>query len=251
VFWIYVLAGVVTAILTATVGAVIVMTQRRQIDQARRFGQRLVEGQEAERARIARELHDDIIQRVALIGGEVSALARIITVPTAAAAQRIEGIREELSDLADQIRVMARRAHPSTLEHLGLVKSVESLANDMAISDGLDVTVEMAEDLGIDRLEPPAALSLYRVAQEALRNVARHSGTDRATLRLGTDGGGIFMAIEDRGVGMDPTDREGEGLGLLGLTERLRAVQGSLTIDSTPGQGTRLVAWVPARRRER
>lgn len=244
-WWIYVLSAVVTVVFTATVVGVIVAAQRRQVEQARRFSRGLVEAQEAERARIARELHDDIIQRVALIGGEVSALARILPSPSPAVSQRIEGLREELGDLADQIRAMARRTHPSILEHLGLEKSIRGLAQEMAVSDGLDVAVEVAPDAGLDRLDSPAALSLFRVAQEGLRNVARHAGTAQAAVRIGCRGEGAFLAVEDRGRGM-AAGASREGLGLLGLTERLRAVQGTLTIDSTPGQGTRLVAWVPA-----
>lgn len=84
----------------------------------------MVEAQEAERSRIARELHDDVIQRVALIGGELSALGRAIPGPTPAVTQRIDGLREELNDLADEVRSMARRAHPAILDHLGLVQAL-------------------------------------------------------------------------------------------------------------------------------
>lgn len=244
-WWIYLLAGVVTVVFTATVVAVIVLTQRRQVDQARRFSQGLVEAQDAERARIARELHDDVIQRVALIGGEVSALARVLGEPGPAASQRIGGLQEELGDLAEQIRTMARRAHPSLLDHLGLVKALQGLAADMQVSDGLAVAVEVTHEDRVDRLSPPAALSLYRVAQEGLRNVARHSGTTAATVRLGVRDGGVFVTVEDRGAGLPPPAARGQGLGLLGLGERLRAVDGELVIEGEPGRGTRLTAWVP------
>ena len=103
IYWIYLLAGVVTVIFTGTVIGVVVQTQRRQVEQSRRFSQGLVEAQEAERARIARELHDDVIQRVALIGGEVSALGRMIPEPSELIRQRFEGLREELHDLADEV----------------------------------------------------------------------------------------------------------------------------------------------------
>jgi signal transduction histidine kinase len=244
-WWIYLLAGAVTVVFTATVVALIVVTQRRQVEQARRFSQGLVEAQDAERARIARELHDDIIQRVALIGGEVSALTRILGDPGGPVTQRIEGIREELNDLAEQVRTMARRAHPSLLEHLGLVKAVQSLAAEMQVSDGLAVTVDVDGSAGFETLAPGPALSLYRVAQEGLRNVARHAGSAEATLRLGRRSGGVFVAVEDRGRGMSAGAGQAAGLGLLGLTERLRAVQGTLSVESEPGRGTRLVAWVP------
>ncbi|MEO8451279.1 MAG: sensor histidine kinase [Gemmatimonadota bacterium] len=221
------------------------LTQRRQVEQSRRFSQGLVEAQEAERSRIARELHDDIIQRIALLGGELSGLARTIPEPTEAVTQRIEGLRDELHDLADEVRQMARRAHPAVLDHLGLVKAVRNLAGEMATSDGLDVGVDVTNEPALARLSPAAALSLFRVTQEGLRNVVRHSGTLEAKVRLGARESGVFVAIEDKGQGMDPNSADEQGLGLLGLNERLRAVQGRLTIESAPGEGTRLVAWVP------
>lgn len=250
IWWIYLLAGAVTVIFTATVVGVIVLAQRRQVEQSQRFSQGLVEAQEAERARIARELHDDIIQRIALIGGEVSELGRVLTDPTPAVTQRLEGLREELLDLADEVRSMARRAHPSILDHLGLVKALQSLAGEMQISDGLDVTLELGLDESQNGVPSQAALPLYRVAQEGLRNVARHAGTGAAVLRAGRRQGGVFVEVEDRGVGMTQGSREDRGLGLLGLSERLRAVRGQLLLDSEPGRGTRLTAWVPERSRQ-
>ncbi len=247
VWWVYVLAGAVTVIFTATVVGVIVFAQRRQVEQSQRFSQGLVEAQEAERARIARELHDDIIQRIALIGGEVTELGRVIPDPPPIVHQRLEGLRDELRDLADEVRSMARRAHPSILDHLGLFKALQSLAGEMRISDGLDVTLDLDLDDGQNGLPSPAALSLYRVAQEGLRNVARHAGTGAAVLRAGRRDRGVFVEVQDEGVGSSPGDRDGRGLGLRGLSERLRAVKGQLSLDSEPGRGTRLTAWVSER----
>lgn len=245
IFWVYVLAGLVTLIFTATVVGVIVVAQRRQMEQARRFSQGLVEAQEAERARIARELHDDVIQRVALIGGELSALGRMIPDPSEAVAGRIDGLREELHDLADEVRGMARRAHPSILEHLGLVKALQSLAADLQVSGDLKVTFVFDPADTFDRLPPAAGLALFRVAQEGLRNVVRHAGVREATVLLARVDGGTAVTVEDRGRGVEPGASFGRGLGLHGLTERLRAVQGKLQFESAPGRGTRLVAWVP------
>lgn len=245
VYWIYLLAGIVTILFTGTVVGVVVLTQRRQVDQSRRFSQGLVEAQEAERARIARELHDDVIQRIALIGGELSALGRTVPSPSGAFRVRLDGVREELLDLADEVRGMARRAHPAILDHLGLVKALQSLAADMSVSDDLAVTVDGGSTIDMTRVSPAAALSLFRVAQEGLRNVARHAGVKEATIRFGEREGGVFVSISDRGVGMDPTGGSGSGLGLLGLTERLRAVQGHLGVVSSSQAGTELTAWVP------
>ena len=243
--WIYVLSSALVFIVIGTVIRLVVAVQRKQVEESRRFSQGLVEAQDAERARIARELHDDVIQRVALIGGELSALGRIIPNPSEAVTQRIDGLREELHDLADEVRAMARRTHPAILDHLGLPNALQSLAADLAVSDDLAVTVETDPAADFSAVSPAAALSLFRAAQEGLRNVARHAGVSSATVRVGPRDGGVFVAIEDRGNGMAPSEAAGKGLGLIGLNERFRAVQGQVSIASHPGQGTTLTAWVP------
>jgi signal transduction histidine kinase len=251
IFWVYLAAVVVTLIFGVTVVGLIVATQRKQAEQSRRFSQGLVAAQESERARIASELHDDIIQRVALIGGEVAGLERAIPAPPEQVTLRIDGLREELHDLAAEIRAMARRAHPSVLAHLGLVPALEALGRELGEAEGLTVTVMTRVEGGVDDLAPAAALSLYRVAQEGLRNVARHAGVREAVIELGRDAAGLLLTVTDRGQGFDPAATAGRGLGLLSLAERLRAVQGRLSVESPSGKGTRLVAWVPAERGNR
>jgi signal transduction histidine kinase len=250
IIWIYALSAILVVMVVGTVIRLMLAIQRRQVEESRRFSQGLVEAQDAERARIARELHDDVIQRVALIGGELSALGRLIPEPTDQVTQRIDGLREELHDLADEVRAMARRAHPAVLDHLGLPKSLQILGSDMATSDDLTVDVEVDPALDLTRVSPAAALSLFRVAQEGLRNVARHAGTQAAMLRLMPREGGIALEVRDQGAGMATDGSFGKGLGLLGLTERLRAVQGTLTVASTPGTGTTITAWVPNKGRD-
>lgn len=243
--WVYLLASALVFIVIGTVIRLMVTVQRKQVEESRRFSQGLVEAQDAERARIARELHDDVIQRIALIGGELSALGRIIPNPSDAVTQRVEGLREELHDLAEEVRGMARRAHPGILDHLGLPKALQSLATDMSISDDLKVTVETDPSADFSAVGPAATLSLFRVAQEGLRNVVRHAGVTEATVRVGLRDSGVFVAIEDQGVGIAQPGGENKGLGLLGLNERLRAVRGRVSVTSEPGQGTTLTAWVP------
>ncbi|MGE0440903.1 MAG: sensor histidine kinase [Gemmatimonadales bacterium] len=243
-FYAYVLTGGTAALFLSVVIGVLVAAQRKQVEQSRRFSQGLVEAQEAERSRIARDLHDDVIQRVALIGGELSALGRLIPDKSPAVAQRIDGLREELHDLAEEVRGMARRAHPAILDHLGLLKAVQNLGADMQVSDELAVEVIAPPDADFEGLSAPAGLALYRVAQEGLRNVVRHSGVREARVTLGMTDREVTLSVEDHGKGLPAEKGQGMGLGLLGLNERLRAVQGSLTVES-PGKGTKVTARVP------
>lgn len=243
--WFYLLSSALVFIVIGTVIRLIVTVQRKQVEESRRFSQGLVEAQDAERARIARELHDDVIQRVALIGGELTALGRMLPDPSEAVSQRLEGLREELHDLADEVRAMARRTHPAILDHLGLPNALQSLAADLAISDDLRVVLDIDPVAQLGAVSPAAGLALFRAAQEGLRNVARHAAVAEATVRVGERDGGVFVAIEDRGVGMEPGAGAGKGLGLLGLNERFRAVQGQVSVVSGLGKGTTLTAWVP------
>lgn len=140
---------------------------------------------------------------------------------------------------------MARRAHPAVLDHLGLPKALQTLAADLMVSDDLAVEVVLDEQLDVAGIGQAAALSLFRVAQEGLRNVARHSGVNEATVTLSNRSSGLSLEVRDHGAGLGPNGAFGKGLGLLGLSERLRAVQGTLSIASPPDGGTSVIAWVP------
>ncbi len=214
--------------------------QRRFLATTRQFGGRVLAAQEEERAWIARELHDDVIQRVAMIGHELEQFER----GSAAESVRIAGIREELHDLAGEIRRLAHRMHPAVLDHLGLSAALVQLAAEF---EQLGLRIRLDSTLPAESVPPEVATCLYRVAQESLRNVARHAGVEEAELRLRSDGGGVLLEVEDAGRGFDPASPGARvGLGLTSLSERLRLVQGRLSIRSEPGQGTRISAWAPA-----
>ena len=213
--------------------------QRRYLATTRQFGGRVLAAQEEERAWIARELHDDLIQRVAMIGHELEQFERGVAAPV-----RLAGIREELHDLAGEIRRLAHRMHPAVLDHLGLSAALAQLVAEFD-QQGLHVSLESA--VPAESVPPDVSTCLYRVAQEGLRNVARHSGAQEARLRLRPDGRGVLLEIEDAGRGFDPASPSARaGLGLTSLSERIRLVHGRLSIRSEPGQGTRISAWAPA-----
>jgi signal transduction histidine kinase len=241
-WWIFVAATVLGVVLAASFIASVLIQQRRFLATTRQFAGRLLAAQEEERAWIARELHDDLIQRVAVLGQDLEQLER--GREGVAEPVRLAGIREELHDLAGEIRRIAHRMHPAVLDHLGLSAALVQLAAEFE-QQGLAVRLESS--LPSEAVPAAVATCLYRVAQEALRNIARHAGVSEALVRVVPDRGGVLLEVRDDGAGFDPgSDSARAGLGLTSLTERLHLVQGRLSIHSMPGQGTSIVAWVPA-----
>ncbi len=236
-------AGLVAVVLASAVVVSVIVQQRRFLAAHRAFSGRLLEAQEEERAWVARELHDDLIQRVGLLGQEVAAIRGLLQEP-GAAEHHLSGLQAELRDLGEEIRRLAHRMHPSVLDTLGLPAALRALGREIETTEHLPVHVRVEEPA--PSLTPSAALSLYRVAQEALRNVVKHAAASEATVRLGRERGGAVLEVVDAGRGFDAA-QEGmrHGLGVTSMTERLRLVRGTVRIVSAPGRGTRMTAWVP------
>lgn len=216
-----------------------IVQQRRFLAAHRRFSSRLLVAQEEERAWIARELHDDLIQRVGLLGQEVDAAATAGS--REAANARLAGLRAELYDLAEEIRRLAHRMHPSVLDNFGLPAALDALAQEL---EGDDLTVRVLVEIA-PQLTAGQALCLYRVAQEALRNVVKHAAASEATVRLRESHGGTALEVVDGGVGYEPSAPGRPGLGMTSMQERVRLFNGTLTVVAAPGRGTRLTAWLP------
>ena len=241
--WVFVSATVVGVILTVAFAASMVIQQRRYLNATRDLSGRLLAAQEEERAWVARELHDDLIQRVAVLGHELEEIERAGPIPADESARRLGGIRAELHDLAEEIRRLAHRMHPAVLDHLGLPAALVTLASELA-SGGLDVGVDTT--VSNEGIPADVATSLYRVAQEGLRNAAKHARVPTAVVRLRAEAGGLTLEVEDNGAGFDmASEAAHSGLGLTSLAERMRLLQGRLTVRTKPGQGTRITAWVP------
>ena len=241
--WVFVSATVVGVILTIAFAASMVIQQRRYLSATRDLSGRLLAAQEEERAWVARELHDDLIQRVAMLGHELEQIEHAGPMPADESARRLGGIRADLHDLAEEIRRLAHRMHPAVLDHLGLPAALVTLAAELA-SGGLDVGVDT--NVTNEGIPADVATCLYRVAQEALRNAAKHAGVSTAVVRLHAEAGGLLLEVEDGGAGFDTASPAAHtGLGLTSLAERVRLLQGRLTIRTKPGQGTRICAWVP------
>jgi signal transduction histidine kinase len=205
-------------------------------------GPGFVEAEELERRRVARELHDDIGQGLALLTIEIDLLGR--EPPTAAEfASRVQGLSIRVRELSSAVHGLSHQLHPSTVEQLGLVAALRGLCREVGVGRGLEVTFTHSD---VPEMTRAAALCLYRVAQEALRNVVRHSGTARAAVELAGAPDGLRLVVSDRGVGFDPAAVGVVGLGLVSMRERLQMAGGDLTIHAAPGVGVRVAARVPA-----
>jgi PAS domain S-box-containing protein len=226
------------------------LTERRMVEDRLRANQRelqllarrLLEAQETERSRIARELHDDLNQSLALVSMEMDLLAGSLPGSPTAAAERVRELSGRIKELSSAVHDLSHQLHPSKLEHMGLVAAVRGLCQELRHSHALDVTFTHDPDPGT--VPPAAALCLYRIAQEALRNVIKHSGSQRATVSLTGTEDTLQLRITDDGIGFDPAAVT-EGLGLVSMRERLSLIGGTIAIDSRPSGGTRIDVRIP------
>ena len=207
---------------------------------------RLIGTQEEERRRVARELHDDVMQRLAVLSNLLDETASRMRRANKSVRALIGSAQSNLTGVRQTIRDVSHAMHPATLEHAGLVPALASLTHELQERGEVDVEADLTAPE--HPLPPEVALALYRVAQEALRNVAQHSGTRRASVRLATsDDGAVTLTVRDEGVGFDPdTIPRTRGLGLISIHERARLVGGEASIASKPGIGTEVRVSVPA-----
>ncbi len=216
-----------------------IRARRRAEHRLRNLGQQLISTQEDERKNIARELHDNVSQRLALISIELDMAQPEST-------DRLPALAESAREISADIRALSHSLHPAKLEQLGLAKSLKGLCREIGSSTALDTTSDLRGD--IDSFSPDVALCIYRIAQEALGNVARHSGSEWATLEAHADTEWFTLTVADGGKGFQPEDYETGSLGLVSMAERATGVGGALDIDSSPGQGTTLTARIPLKR---
>jgi two-component system CheB/CheR fusion protein len=204
---------------------------------------RLIRAQEDERKRIARELHDDLSQRLSALQLGSAGLARLAPIGEQARAG-FEAHQEHLSEIVGEVRRLAYDLHPAILTHLGLRAALQSFCVEFSAREEIDVDFSAQKEPAF--LPEEIALCFYRVTQEALRNVARHSGAKSASVSLKRARGALSLAIEDRGRGFHVhSGSPREGLGLLSMHERVRLVDGTLRVRSRLGRGTRIEVQVP------
>lgn len=205
---------------------------------------RLTRAQEEERARIARDLHDDAGQRLALLSIDLEQLKQASANLRSSLTQQLEALVLAASEITSDIHNVSRRLHPSQVELLGLRTALTNFCRDFATRNGMEIEFK---DSGIQQKpSQDAALCLFRVAQEAVRNVQKHSGCQRAVVELDEISGSFRLRVSDQGAGFDPESAQySQGLGLLSMQERLHSLGGELFIHSRPGGGTCIEACIP------
>lgn len=211
-------------------------------DEAQQISGRLIAAQEDERRRIARELHDDLSQRLGVMSVHLDLLRR------ARGAESHEGLVErvagEIRSLSAEIHALSYTLHPAKLDQLGLVAAARAWCRDLSLQSGVEFAFSC--DAVPDEIPPDAALCLYRILQEGTRNVVRHSGAAMARVHLVDDAGEVRLVIEDDGVGFDGGGAGAAGgLGLVSMRERTRLLGGRLAVESSRGSGTRISVSVP------
>jgi signal transduction histidine kinase len=231
--------------LLRTIGMVADVTERKQAEDAlSSVSRRLIEAQEQERARIARELHDDLSQRMALLGISLAQFEQGMPDLSSQARQQMHIMAEVVTEVSSEIHNLSHQLHPSKLDTLGLVAAVDGLCRELSDQHDLQVLFVNSDIPG--QIPKDVTLCLFRIVQEALRNVLKHSGAANAKVELSGHDDRIDLCISDSGAGFRPESAKGEaGLGLVSMRERLRLVRGHLSIESRPSHGTRIHVRVP------
>ena len=223
------------------------VTERKLAEEAlASLSGRLIGAQDEERKRIAREIHDDYNQRVAMLAIDLEQLADNVGDSSGETSQKVHKLFDRVSELGADLHSLSHRLHSSTLERLGLLVGLEAFCKEFAGQQG--VQVDFVHENVPRGVPADAALCMFRITQEALRNIKRHSGADRAEVRLEQLDGRLHLSVSDRGRGFNSNKPPAErGIGIRSMEERLRLLGGKLEIQSRPMEGTRIDAWLPVK----
>jgi PAS domain S-box-containing protein len=230
---------------TELMGVMVDITDRKQAETSlQEVNGRLIDAQEEERRRIARELHDDFNQRLALLAIGLERLSQTLG-PDSAGTGQVSDLCRLTQDIASDIHRLSHRLHPSKLEHLGLVPAIRGLCREF--SEQYATQIEFVHRNVPALIAKESALCLFRVAQEALSNTVKHSGVKKGRLELVGHRGGLHLCISDSGAGFDPQSVRAKGrLGLISMQERVRAAGGTIAVESGPSSGTRISVHLAA-----
>jgi signal transduction histidine kinase len=208
----------------------------------------LIDSEEKERRRLASELHDDFSQRMALLSIGLETAEEMIMREPHRACQKIHELIDSASEIGADLHTVSHRLHSSTLERLGLVPGVSSFCKEFAAQQG--VQVEFLHGNIARNISPDIALCLFRIVQEALRNVKKHSGVTQAQVNLKVEAKTLYLSVRDHGIGFEMNLNDCKGLGLLSMAERCRLQGGQLKIISRPHKGTTVEVRLPLHSRQ-
>jgi PAS domain S-box-containing protein len=230
------------------IGSTVDITEQKLAEEAlSTVSQKLIEAHEEESTRISRELHDDVNQRLAMVSVRLSYLVQSPAASADHVEQEIGEIRQEIAGLVSDIQALSHGLYPPKLELLGLEAAATGFCNEL--SDRHGVTIDVHFENIPQALPREIALCLYRVLQEALQNVVKHSASRHAHVSLNGHLNTISLTVKDSGAGFHPHEAlRGQGLGLTSMKERLKVIGGQLSIDSQLGRGSTIHAVVPLRR---
>jgi PAS domain S-box-containing protein len=224
------------------VGISVDITERKRAQEALSgIARKLVEAQEQERARIGRELHDDINQRLAMLAVELEQLQH----NPSEVHTRLQEVRQQATELSNDVQALSHDLHSSKLEYLGVVAGIKSWCKEF--TERQKIEVEFTSDVS-STLPSDIGLCLFRVLQEAMHNAVKYSGVKRVQVQLREDSGEIHLIVSDSGCGFDVEGAlQGKGLGLTSMRERVRLVNGTISIESERMRGTTIHVRLPLR----
>jgi PAS domain S-box-containing protein len=227
------------------IGSAIDTTDQKLAQQAlAKVSGQLIEAQEQERSRIARDLHDDICQRLALLSMEIEQANRASNGSVAATKPNLENIQKHCAEIAVDVQSLSHQLHSATLDCLGVVAAIRAFCGELSRQH--QVSVEFTERNVPEHLPRDISLCLFRIAQEALHNALKYSETHQFSVALGATKEEVQLVVRDAGAGFDVEEaKKHRGLGMVSMQERVNLVHGRFSVESKPGQGTRIFAAVP------
>ena len=221
---------------------------RQNESDLRELAGRLIYAQEEERSRLARELHDDLAQRLAVVAIDVGRLELQLLDPPPPVRQALDEMKTDIVRISQDVHSLSRQLHPSILDDLGLIKAVESECAGFSKREGIEVVFNHDN---IPRVIPKdVSLSLYRIIQEGLRNIAKYACAEHASVSLQGIDHDVLLSVQDDGIGFDWAEvKQNPGLGFLSMRERARLIYGELSIKSQPEKGTVITVRAPLQKR--
>jgi signal transduction histidine kinase len=227
------------------IGSAVDTTDQKLAQQSlEKVSGQLIEAQEKERSRIARDLHDDICQRLALLSMEIEQANRVSNTSSTATKDNLDEIQRHCSEIAGDVQSLSHQLHSSKLDYLGIAAAIRGFCHEFSRQH--DVKIDFTDTDVPAQLSNEVSLCLFRVAQEALHNAVKYSGVNQFTVELTATGSEIQLVVSDSGAGFDAEEaKTNRGLGLVSMRERVHLVHGMFSVESKPWEGTRIVAVVP------